>query len=91
MIDKNGQIDTKLIVLLAVTLAVMSGLNNYGIIIALISFIVIAYYLMKKGASQDKLIKFAGLAILGLLLVGSLNFVYDVRESTDLSYDTVFK
>lgn len=79
MIDKNGQIDTKLIVLLAVTLAVMSGLNNYGIIIALISFIAIAYYLMKKGASQDKLIKFAGLTILGLLLVGSLNFVYDVR------------
>jgi hypothetical protein len=78
MLDRNGQIDEKIIILMALTIAVMSGLNNYGIIIAVPTLIIIAYYLLKKGNSENTMVMFLGLAVLGVFLIGSLNFVYDV-------------
>ena len=87
MVDKNGQIDTKLALALALTLAVMSGLNNYGIIIALIMLIVITYYLFKKGGSQNSMFMLISIAILGIFLIASLNFVFDV-DSDNLNIHT---
>lgn len=79
MIDKNGQIDGKLIILMALTLGIMGGLNNYGILIAVPTLIAITYYLIKKGQSENNYVQFAGLAILCIFLIASLNFVYDVH------------
>ena len=79
MIDKNGQIDKKLIILLALTLGIMSGLSNYGLAIAIPTLIGITYYLIKKGQSENNYVMFAGLAILCIFLIASLNFVYDVH------------
>ena len=78
MLDKR-EMDTKLAVLMAVTLAVMSGLNNYGIIIAVISMAAIAFYLFKNAAPQNTMVKFVGIAVLCILLIGSLNLIYDVK------------
>ena len=79
MLDKNGQVGTKLIVLMALTLGIMSGLSNYGVVIAIPILIVIAYYLLKNGASENTLVTFVGLAVLCIFLIASLNFVFDVQ------------
>lgn len=92
MIDKNGQIDSKLIILLALTLGIMSGLSNYGLIIALPTLIGITYYLIKKGQSENNYIMFAGLAILCIFMIASLNFVYDVHtDKWNLPTDDSFE
>ena len=92
MLDKNGQIDSKLIILMAVTLGLVSGLNNYGICIALVSLILIAYYLIKKGASENTKVLFGGLAILCIFLIASLNFVYDVQgDAFNIPTDDAFE
>lgn len=81
MVDKNGQIDTKLTVAIAAALALVSGLNNYGIIIALVSLIIIIYYLYKKGTPQNVFVRLIGLSLLLMILVGSFSIIYDVKGS----------
>ena len=91
MLDKNGQLDKKLIVLMALTIAIMSGLNNYGIVIALPTLIAIAYYLLKKDASENTFITFVGLAMLCIFIIASLNFVLDVKnDQSNISEDDTF-
>lgn len=91
MLDKNGQVDTKLIILMALTIGIISGLNNYGIVIALPTLIAITYYLLKKGASENTFITFVGLAMLCIFIIASLNFVLDVKEDKfDISEDDAF-
>ncbi|WP_406531862.1 hypothetical protein [Methanobrevibacter sp.] len=80
MIDQNGQLDTKIIILMALTIGIMSGLNNYGIAIAIPTLIAIAYYLLKRGASENSFVTLVGLAVLCIFLIASLNFVYDVQS-----------
>lgn len=81
LIDKEWQIDLKFSIILAVTLAAVSGLNNYGIAISIISFIVIIYYLIRKNTEQEKLVYLIGITIACILLIGSLNIIYDVKGS----------
>lgn len=81
LIDKEWQIDLKFSIILAVTLAAVSGLNNYGIAISIVSFIVIIYYLIRKNTEQEKLIYLIGITIACILLIGSLNIIYDVKGS----------
>lgn len=82
MVDKNGQVGKKLIILMALTLGIMSGLNNYGILIAVPILIAITYYILKKGNAENTTVMFVGLAILCIFLIASLNFVYDVQKDT---------
>ena len=81
MVDKKGQIDTKLSICLAITLAFVSGLNNYGIIISLISLAIIIYYLYKNNASQNILVRFIGITLLCIIFVGSFSLIFDVKGS----------
>ena len=80
MLDKDGHIDKKLAIIMALTLAIMSGLNNYGMLIAIPSLIAITYYLFKKGNSENTYVTLIGLAVLCIFLIASLNFVYDVQK-----------
>lgn len=82
MIDKNGEISSKLIILMALTMAIMSGLNSYGIIIAVICLIAIAYYLLSRNISRNTVVSFVGIAVVLLLFVGSLNFIFDIQPDT---------
>jgi len=92
MLDKNGQMDKKLMILMALTIAVMSGLNNYGIIIAIPTLLAIGYYLFKKASiSENNLVIFFAVAILGIFLIASLNFVYDVHtDNTSIHQNDAF-
>ena len=91
MIDKNGHIDKKLIIALALTMGIMSGLNNYAICIAIPCLIIIAAYLLKKGESENTCVTFVGLAVLCIFLIASLNFVYDVHtDKLKLPTDDAF-
>lgn len=80
LIDENWQIDNTLAILLALTLVAISGLNTFGVLIAVILLILIAWCLLQKGTPQNTLIKFAGITIVCILLVTSLNFVYDANQ-----------
>ncbi|MBQ2832694.1 hypothetical protein [Methanobrevibacter sp.] len=80
MIDEKGQMTTKLAVLMALTLAIISGLNYWGIFVALLSLIAIIFYLARRGNSKGTILKLAGLTIILLLAVGSLNSIYDVKS-----------
>ena len=82
MIDKNGQIDTRLIIIMGVTLAIMSGLSTYGIYIALFSLMAIIYYLFDKNTSESTYFMLVGITLVGVLLIGSLSFIYHVDDDT---------
>lgn len=58
MLDKNGHIGKKLIIAIALTIGIMSGLNNYAICIAIPCLIIIAAYLLKKGESENTCVIF---------------------------------
>lgn len=89
MIDKKGQFDSKIIVLMALTMAFISGLSPYGIFIAMISLISIVAYLILKNQNRNTIKVLAGLTILAVLLIGSLTLIYhvgggDVPTSSDI-------
>lgn len=92
MVDKNGQVDKKLIVIMALTIGIMSGLNNYGICIALSALVAVTYYLLKKGASKNTFVTFVGVAIICILLIASLNFAFNVHnDKIDIPTDDAFE
>lgn len=82
MVDRDGEIGKKMIILMALTLAVMSGLCTYGIYVALISLIAIIAYLYRKGAAQNTFIALAGISIVCILLIASLSFICGVEDDT---------
>lgn len=82
MIDEKGQINNKLIILIGINLAIISGLSTYGIYISLFSLMAILYYLFDKSPSEKTYILLVGIALVGMLLIGSLNFIYDVDNDT---------
>lgn len=92
MIDAKGQIDKKLIIIMAITLAIMSGLSTYGIYIALFSLMTILYYLFDKNPPENTYIILVGIALIGMLLIGSLNFIYDVdNDTSNIKTNDAFK
>lgn len=78
LIDNDWKLNTRLTILIALTIAAISGLNTFGVLIAVILLFLIAGYLFLKGTDKNDLIRFAGIAIVCIVLITSLNFVYDV-------------
>lgn len=92
MVDNEGEIDRKLIIIMALAIAVMSGLSTYGIYVALISLIAIIAYLHMKGSPKNTIITLAGISLVCILLIGSLSFIYGVENDpfnipTDDTFD----
>ena len=83
IIDRNGQPDLKIIILLALTLAITSQLTQYGILISIITLICLAWYLIKKNNSQNKVLGLAATTILIILIISSLNVVFNVHDSNE--------
>lgn len=84
MVDKQGQINMPIIILIAITLALLSGLSPYGIHIALISLIVIIAYLFMKNQSQNTLITLTALAVVCIILLGSFSFIFHTGAGESL-------
>ncbi len=80
LIDRDGQINERRALLIALTLAAISGLNTFGVYIALISLVLIVGYLFKKGNDQTSLIKFSVIAVAFILLFSSLGLMYNTGQ-----------
>lgn len=85
MVDREGKLDLKWIIIMAVTIAFVSALNNFGIYIALISLIPILAYLYFKNPNQNMLIHLSAAAIICICLLASLNIIYDVGAGQAIS------
>ncbi|MEE0935861.1 MAG: hypothetical protein U0L42_09325 [Methanobrevibacter sp.] len=84
MMDNDGEIDNKFLVVLAVTMALVAGFSNYGGYVALISLISIIAYLFKKNKNQDTFIRLAGLTIVLILLITVASFAIAGDDATDV-------
>lgn len=82
MVDRNGQLSNMLMIIIGLTLACVSGFSTYGVYIALISLIIIITYLFMNKVSKKTIIKLSVLAIACVLLITSLNIVYNVGSDS---------
>lgn len=79
MIDRNGQVSQKFIIIMALTIAVASQLSLNGIPIAIITLIIVAVYLFKKNNEQKQVLMLPTIAIVAILLISSLGLIYGVE------------
>ncbi|MBQ2652595.1 MAG: hypothetical protein IJF83_03490 [Methanobrevibacter sp.] len=91
MVDRDGQIGMKLTVLMAVTMAFISGLAPYGAIISLISLVFIAAYILIKRQDPKRVV---ALTVAGVIVIASLTLIFGVAagdeiSSTDLLSDDI--
>ena len=83
LIDKNGQLDLKLLILIALTLAISSQLTRYGILISIITLIGLAMYLLKKNNPQNTVVKLVATTIVVVILLSSLNVAFNVTDTNE--------
>lgn len=88
LIDEEGRVNTALLVCIALTLAFTSQLSAYGIYIAILSLIMIAGYLFIKGNSKNTIAILTVATIVVVLLIASLNIVYNVSDSNENFIET---
>ena len=91
MIDRNGQISTKLGIMIAVTLAFISGLNTFGIYISLLSLIIIMAYLFIKNNPKDTLIKLGLISVVCIFLITSLGMIYHADGNNNFPANDAFE
>jgi len=80
MIDKEGKVDLKFIILISLVMACVSQLRGNGFYVVLITMIVYAIYLFKK-SNVKMSIALPALTIIFILLISSLNIVYNVEDN----------
>lgn len=80
MIDKKGKIDYKFIIFLSLIMAIVAQLRGNGMYVIIIALAVYSIYLfMKKNAKMSILLII--LTTTFILLISSLNVVYDVEDN----------
>jgi hypothetical protein len=80
MIDRNGNVTYKFIIVLAVVMAFVSQLRGNGMYVILIAMIIYSIYLlMKRNLKMAALLPI--LAITFILLISALNVAYDVQDN----------
>lgn len=67
----------------SIDINISAHLSIYGIYIAIISLIVIVAYLFSKGNSQKTIVTLGTATIVVILLIFSLNVIYDVTDSNE--------
>lgn len=80
MIDKEGKVDYKFIILLSLIMAFIAEMRGNGFYLALIAMIIYSIYLFRK--NNPKLSALLPiLTITFILLISSLNIAYDVEDN----------
>ena len=86
LIDRDGEMSPKFAVILALTIAITSQLSVIGIPIAIVTLIVILGYLYLKNRNSDRtFLILPALAIVFILIIGSLSLAYTVEDSHSTS------
>ena len=91
IIDRNGQISSKLAIMIAVTLAFISGLNTFGIYVSVLSLIIIMAYLFIKKTPQDALIKLGLISVVCIVLITSLGMIYQTDANNNFPANDAFE
>ena len=82
LIDRNGEMSLKFAIILAVTIAVTSQLSSVGIFIGIITLAAILVYLYMKNRNTERtFLILPALAIVLILIIGSLSFAYHVEDA----------
>ena len=81
MLDKNGNVDFKYVILLALTMSFVSQLNQNGIYVVIPTLIILSVYLFRKKLSRSMHIFLPALTIMFILIIMSLNVAYNVEDS----------
>lgn len=80
MIDRQGKVDFKFILLLSIVIAFVAELRGNGLYVALIVLAIYALYLFLK-KNQKMAVALPILTITFILLIASLNIAYDVEDN----------
>ena len=80
LFDKDD-VSIGFIILISVVMAFTAQLRHNGTIVILIFLVALALYLYKKNKSQKLYIAIPALTIVFILLIASLNVVYDVEDT----------
>ncbi|WP_405280064.1 hypothetical protein [Methanobrevibacter sp.] len=91
IIDRNGQISSKLAIMIAVTLAFISGLNTFGIYVSVLSLVIIMAYLFIKKTPQDALIKLGLISVVCIVLITSLGMIYQTDANNNFPANDAFE
>lgn len=81
IVDKNGQSSYKFILVFSIVLAFVSQLRPNGIYIIAFLLIILTTYFFRKDRNNKIFIILPALTILFILLIASLNVVYDVEDN----------
>ena len=81
LLDKEGQISYKFIILLSIVMAFVSQLRPNGIFIILVLLIIFGIYLFRKNKTDKMFLILPALTIIFILLIASLNVAYDVEDN----------
>lgn len=80
MIDRNGMVSYRFVILLSLVMAFVAQLRGNGMYVILIVIVIYSIYLfIKKNPKMGALLPI--LAITFILLISSLNIVYDVQDN----------
>ena len=81
MLDKQGKVDLKFIIIMALVMAFISQLRMNGFYMTIIVLIILTIYFFRKSHSKKICIALPSLTIIFILLIASLNVVYDVEDN----------
>ena len=80
LIDKNGKVSIKYIIILALTMAFVSQLRQDGIYIIIPTLIILSIYIFMKKPSKRMYAILPALTIIFILMITSLNMAYNVED-----------
>lgn len=80
MLDKEFKVDIKFIIVLSLTMAIVSQIRGNGLYLILVFLVILGIYLFIKDRTQKLYLIIPALTIIFILLLASLNIVYDVQE-----------
>ncbi|WP_407423350.1 hypothetical protein [Methanobrevibacter sp.] len=82
MIDKQGNVGLKYVILLALTMAFVAHLKTGGIYVVIPTLIILsAYMFRKKPYSKNMCLLLPALTIILILAIACLNFAYNVEDT----------
>ena len=80
MIDKNGDVDYKFIIVISIVMAVIAEIRGNGMYVVAIALCVYAVYLfLKRNRKMSMLLVI--LTVASILLISSLNIAYEVEDN----------